>query len=86
VTFEVPSIVESENFFLRILNSFCVPYLSVLVYGEYGKFRAVCGTVPLKIFSEYSERIYAYMEKTQRYTKLRNITFLKRTPPADYPP
>ncbi len=39
------------------------------VYGEYGEFRVVCGAVH-KIFSEYAERIYAYIEKTPRDIKL----------------
>ncbi len=47
-------------------------YLSV--YGEYGEFRIVCSTQNhlwmrreyLTLFGEYAERIYAYMEKTQR--------------------
>jgi hypothetical protein len=36
-------------------------------YGEYGEFRVVCG---IQIVSEYAEKIYVYMEKTQRDTKL----------------
>jgi hypothetical protein len=38
------------------------------VYGEYSKFRVACST---EIFSECAEKIYAYMEKTQKDTKLR---------------
>ncbi len=42
-------------------------YLSV--HWEYGKFRIVCRTQ--NRLRKYEERIYAYMEKTQRYTILK---------------
>ncbi len=38
-----------------------VTYLSI--HGKYGECSVACGTRNL---SEYAERIYAYMEKTQR--------------------
>jgi hypothetical protein len=67
-----PGIVESENFFLRILHSFCVlgecaesilsgKYFSV--YGEYGtQNRLRIHGKYFNIFGEYGERIFAYME------------------------
>ncbi len=59
--------------FLRILHSFWVfrEYAEVFrctVYGECGKCKL---SAVHKIVKDYPERIYAYMEKTLRDTKLR---------------
>jgi hypothetical protein len=55
-----PGIVESENFFVRILHSFCV-------LGEYAEsIEAHMENMVLKIVSEDGERIFAYMEMAQR--------------------
>ncbi len=53
-----------------ILSAYSESGKCLSVKGEYGKFRVVCGTVH-KIASEYAEKIYAYMERILRDTKLR---------------
>jgi hypothetical protein len=69
--FKSAGIGESENFFLSILHSFCV----IREYAESIKHIQYVANLGLlavhKIVSEKAERFSAYMEKTQRYTKLR---------------